>query len=86
MVSPTPYKSDDMEFRFDDAPDREYGLFQVITDTSDVMANFTDTNRIISNSSNDRPNQVSGNNKLGDICKICAAKHSLIKGKTEQGY
>jgi hypothetical protein len=35
--------SEDMEYRFDDTPDAEYGIFQVDTDISDVMANVTDT-------------------------------------------
>jgi hypothetical protein len=44
-----------MEYRFDDKPDAEYGIFQVDTDISDVMANVTDTRQIGSNQNNGRP-------------------------------
>jgi hypothetical protein len=50
--------SEDVEYRFDDTPDAEYGIFQVDTDISDVMANVTDTSRIGSNSNNGRPKSI----------------------------
>jgi hypothetical protein len=50
--------SEAIEYRLDDTPDGEYGVFQVDNDIFGVMANVTDTNGFGSSSNNDRPKLV----------------------------